>query len=148
MNADYGLDLAAVMHHVQNAKIFSIFFPALRKALVVDMRQGAEEGPMIRVLPMARSPHERLRGLKRLRPHLPRATEIVAIPWPIYVENLVRSGVWDKMATRIADSGYEDAVRSLNSSLQELRRLERQELAALIRGDQYETIWSKDEPAE
>ena len=147
LNGDFGLDLKAVVHHVQTAKVFSIFFPSLRRALVVDMRHGPEEGPMVKVLPMARSPHERLRGLKRLRPNLPRATEIVAIPWPIYVENLVRSGVWDKLAARVAESGYEDAVRALGTSLEELRKLERHELASLIRGDQYETIWSREAPS-
>jgi hypothetical protein len=142
---EYGVDLGAIVGHVESSETFSIFFPSLRKALVVDMRHGPEEGPMVRVLPMARSPQERLRSLRRLRPHLPRATQMVAIPWPSYVANMVRSGVWDKLAVRVSESGSEDAVRALSHSLAELRQHESTELATLIRGDHYETIWSRSE---
>ncbi|NQW18668.1 MAG: hypothetical protein HQ478_14425 [Chloroflexi bacterium] len=145
MSWDYGVDLGAIVGHVESSETFSVFFPSLRKALVVDMRHGPEEGPMVRVLPMARSPQERLRSLRRLRPHLPRATQMVAIPWPSYVANIVRSGVWDKLAERISESGSEDAVRALAHSLAELRQHESSELATLIRGDHYETIWSRSE---
>ena len=105
MDGDFGVDLGAIVEHVETAETFSIFFPTLRRALVVDMRHGPEEGPLVRVLPMARSPQERLRSLRRLRPYLPRATQMVAIPWPTYVVNMVRSGVWSKLAARITESG-------------------------------------------
>ncbi len=145
MSHEYGVDLGAIVERVESSETFSIFFPSLRKALVVDMRHGPEEGPLVRVLPMARSPQDRLRSLRRLRPHLPRATQMVAIPWPSYVENMVRSGVWDKLAVRVSESGSEDAVRALANSLAELRQHEATELASLIRGDHYETIWSRSE---
>ena len=93
---------------------------------------------------MARGLHERLRSLKRARPHLPKATEIVAIPWPIYVENLVRSGVWARVMKRIESTGSQDAVASAEAGLNELRALESQELTALIKGGQYETIWARE----
>ena len=145
MNWDYGVDLHAIVEHVETAETFSIFFPTFRRALVVDMRHGPEEGPRVRVLPMARSPQERLRSLRRLRPYLPRATQMVAIPWPTYVVNLVRSGVWARLAERIIESGSEDAVRALEHGLKELKRYESNELTTLIRGDHYETIWSRSE---
>jgi len=145
LSHEYGVDLGAIVERVESSETFSIFFPSLRKALVVDMRHGPEEGPLVRVLPMARSPQDRLRSLRRLRPHLPRATQMVAIPWPSYVENMVRSGVWDKLAVRVSESGSEDAVRALANSLAELRQHEATELASLIRGDHYETIWSRSE---
>ena len=93
---------------------------------------------------MARGLHARLRSLKRARPHLPKATEIVAIPWPIYVENLVRSGVWAQVMKRIESTGSQDAVASAEAALNELRALESQELTALIKGGQYETIWARE----
>ncbi len=144
MNPDYGLDVDAVLRHVDSAPTFSIFFPMLRRSLIVDMRHGPEDGPLVKVLPMARSLHERLRSLKRIRPHLPRPTEMVAIPWPIYVENLVRSGVWDRLLQRVEAAGSQDAVRAAESALADLRMLESQELTALIRGGQYETIWTRE----
>ncbi len=145
MNWEFGVDLEAVVEQIETASTFSIFFPTLRRALVVDMRHGPEEGPLVKVLPMARSPHERLRSLRRMRPHLPRPTDMVVIPWLTYVENLVRSGVWERLAARVGDSGSRDSARALAEALAELRQFESQELATLITGDRYETIWSREE---
>lgn len=108
------------------------------------MRQGPEDGPFIRVLPMARGLHARLRSLKRARPHLPKATEIVAIPWPIYVENMVRSGVWERVMKRIESTDSVDALSAAEAALNELRAIESQDLTALIHGGQYETIWARE----
>ncbi len=145
MDWEDSVDLKAVVSHVQSASTFSIFFRMLRRSLVVDMRHGPEDGPLVRVLPMARSPHERLRSLRKMRPHLPRATEMVVIPWPSYVESLVRSGVWASIEKRVAESGSEQAARSLAGALAELRQQESSELTALIRGEHYETIWAREE---
>ena len=144
MDREYGLDIDAIVGHIDSAPTLSFFFPRLRRSLIVDMRQGPEDGPYIRVLPMARSLHERLRSLKRARPHLPKATELVAIPWPIYVENMVRSGVWAQVIKRIESTGSSDAMTAAESAMTELRAIESQELTALIRGGQYETIWARE----
>ena len=144
MDREFGLDIDAIVGHIDNAPTLSFFFPRLRRSLVVDMRQGPEDGPFIRVLPMARGLHERLRSIKRARPHLPKATEIVAIPWPIYVENMVRSGVWTRVIQRIEATGSTEAIAAAESALTELRALESQELTALIKGGQYETIWARE----
>ena len=144
MDREFGLDIDAIVGHIDSAPTLSFFFPRLRRSLVVDMRQGPEDGPFIRVLPMAHGLHERLRSIKRARPHLPKATEIVAIPWPIYVENMVRSGVWARVIQRIETTGSVDAVSAAEAALTELRALESQELTALIKGGQYETIWARE----
>ena len=144
MDREFGLDIDAIVGHIDNAPTLSFFFPRLRRSLVVDMRQGPEDGPFIRVLPMARALQERLRSIKLARPHLPKATEIVAIPWPIYVENMVRSGVWTRVIQRIEATGSTEAIAAAESALTELRALESQELTALIKGGQYETIWARE----
>ena len=59
MDGNFGLDLDTVIHHVENAETFSIFFPILRRALVVDLREAPGQGPLIRVMPMARSAADR-----------------------------------------------------------------------------------------
>ena len=143
MDGNFGLDLDAAMQHINSAQTFSVFFPSLRRALVVDMRRNESEGPLVRVLPMTRSVAERLRTLKRLRPHMARASEIVAIPWTGYVANLVSSGVWGKVIARLEESGAQQAREDALAALEELRRVERHELTSLIRGDQYETLWAR-----
>ncbi|MFW6174496.1 MAG: hypothetical protein ACOC5K_01825 [Chloroflexota bacterium] len=144
MDREYGIDIEAIAQHVDSEPTLSFFFPMLRRSLVVDMRHGSDDGPMIRVLPVARSLQERARTLKRLRPGLPRPSDLIAIPWPIYVENMVRSGVWDRLMKRIESTGYPEAARAAEAALSELRMLESKELTALILGGQYETIWARE----
>ena len=143
MDGNFRLDLNVVFHHIESAQTLSVFFPTLRRALVIDLRHGPQEGPLVRVMPLTRSAADRLRTLKRLRPHLPRATEIVAIPWSGYVGTMVSSGVWEKLVSRVTSTGGEEASKAMDVALEELRRIERHELAALIRGEQYETMWAR-----
>lgn len=137
------MNLEAVFQHIGKSETFSIAFPTLRKALVVDMRTNGEDGPFIRVMPMARSAADRLRTLKRMRPALPRAAEILVVPWPSFVDGLVRAGIWEKLQERIAASGSLSALDALDKALEELRTLESQEFGALLTGDRYETLWSR-----
>ncbi len=139
----FGPDLDTIIHHVENAETLSIYFPMLRRSLVVDMRESAGQGPMVRVMPLARSASDRIRSLKRLRPHLPRPAGVVAIPWATYVENLVAHGIWGRLIERLETAGHQSAATSANACLQDLLRFERQHVAALIRGEQYETIWAR-----
>ena len=143
VDGHFSLNMQAVLQHIGRSETFSIALPTVKRALVVDMRSHADEGPFVRVMPMARSAAERLRTLKRLRPHLPRAAEILVVPWPSFVDGLVRSGVWDRLRDRIAATGSQAALDSLDKALDELRVAESQELGALLRGEQYETVWSR-----
>lgn len=143
MDGNFRLDLNAVFQHIESAQTLSFFFPVLRRSMVVDLRHGPQEGPMVRVMPMARSASDRLRSLKRLRPHLPRANEIVAVPWTGFVVNLVTSGVWERLVKRVTAEGGEASAKEMDAALQELQRIERHELAMLIKGEQYETMWAK-----
>ena len=145
MDGGRGLDLRAVAHHVATAETMSFFFPVLRRSLVIDLRSSPKDGPLVRVMPVARSAGGRLRVLKRLRPHMPRPRNLVTIPWPVYVETLVSSGIWGRLLARLADSGSRDALRAAAEALAELRQIEQRELGALIRGEQYETIWTRQE---
>jgi hypothetical protein len=143
VDGNFRLDLTSVFQHIESAETLSVFFPMLRRAVVIDLRHGPQEGPLVRVMPMARSASDRLRSLKRLRPHLPRVSGIVAIPWAGYVSTIVSSGVWEKLLSRVVAAGGEQSARDMAAALLELRRIENQELAALIRGEQYETMWAK-----
>ena len=135
--------MEAVFQHIGKAETFSIAFPTLRKALVVDMRHSGDEGPFVRVMPMARSAADRLRTLKRMRPSLPRAAEILVIPWPSFVDGLVRAGIWEKIHERVASSNSRSSVDALDKTLEELRSIESQEIGDLLRGERYETIWAR-----
>lgn len=120
----------------------SFFFPTFRKALVVDTRSNETDGPMIRVMPMVASPQERIRALRRLRGGFPRVRSLTVIPWPRYVDSMVSLGVWDRIVERLAQSGMADAAEASQPALEELKRMEKAEMAAVVIGENYHTIWS------
>ena len=90
---------------------------------------------------MARSAAERLRTLRRLRPSLPRAAEILVVPWPSFVDGLVRAGIWERLEQRVASTGSELGATALEKAFEDLRSAESRELGALLRGDQYAVVW-------
>ena len=143
MDGQFSLNLEAVFQHIDNSETFSIALPTVKRALVIDMRTRGDDGPFIRVMPMARSAAERLRTLRRLRPRLPRAAELLVVPWPSFVDGMIRAGIWQRLEKRVEASGSATAVETLAKALEELRTAEARELGALLRGEQYETLWAK-----
>ena len=142
MDSDFVFDLDEIMNSINTAEVMSIFFPTFRKAVVIDTRSNSDTGPMIKIMPMVASPQERLRSIRRLRPGLPRVHNLTVVPWPRYVDSLVSLGLWDRIIQRFQDSGDSEAVKLCDEVLADLKRLEKEEMAAVIRGDNYQTIWS------
>lgn len=142
MDGNFGLDLQDVMATIDKAEVISLFFPTFRRAVVIDTRSNEDEGPMVRIMPMVASPQERLRTLRRLRRRFPPLHSLTLIPWPRYVDSLVRLGVWQRIVNRFAASGHEQAVKTCGEVLEGLRQLEKDELIAAVRAVNYRTIWS------
>ena len=143
MDFGFGSGVDGVFKFIENAEVMAVFFPKFGQSVVVDVRPKEGEPPLVRVVPMARSIADRLRTIKRMRPGLPRPQDIIAVPWVGYVEAMKTSGLWGKVVDRIEDSGYASAVEDAEKAFNELVRLERRELAQLIMGDQYETLWAR-----
>ena len=70
MEGDFSLDLDEALKNIEIAEVISVYFPMLRKSLLVDIRTSFEETPIIRIVPMASSVEERSRSLKKMRPSL------------------------------------------------------------------------------
>ena len=142
MNSDFIEDLEEIQKSIDDAEVISLYFLGLRRAVVIDRRSNDVEGPMVRIMPLAASPQERLRSIRRLRPNFPRLHILTAVPWPRYVDSLVTLGVWERVVQRFVDSGHKEAVAACEWVLDELRRLEKSELAAVVSGENYHTVWS------
>ena len=142
MEGNFLFEIDEVLRNVQEAEVMSIFFPSFRRALIIDTRSNTDDGPMVRLMPMASSPQDRVRSIRKLRPGFPRLQNLTLIPWQRFVDSLVNLGVWEKIVKRIEESGDPKAIQACDAALTELRRLERQELVAAISGDNYQTIWS------
>ena len=139
----YGNGVHGVFKFIDNAEVMAVFFPKFGQSVVIDVRVKEGEPPLVRVLPMARSIADRLRTIKRMRPALPRPQDILAIPWVGYVGALKTSGLWAKVVARIEATDYPDAITAAEKAFDELVRMERRELAQLIMGEQYETLWAR-----
>ena len=143
MDGDFRIDLDEVLKNIDTAEVISIYFPVLRKTILIDTRFTEEDPPMIRIVPMATTPEERNRVLRRLRPHFPMPKAITVVPWPNYVKSLVRLGVWRKVLERFVYSGYKEAVQECSQVLEEMYELEIEELSAVITGENYHTMWAR-----
>ena len=142
MEGNFLFEIDEVLRNVQEAEVMSIFFPSFQKALVIDTRFHADDGPMVLLMPMANSPQDRVRSIRRLRPGFPRLQNLTLIPWQRYVDSLVTLGIWQKIIDRIEASGDEKAIQACDAALLELRQLERKEMVGAITGENYETIWT------
>lgn len=142
MDNDFVFDLDEIMNSINSAEVMSIFFPTFRKAVIIDTRSNADTRPMVKIMPMVASPQERLRSIRRLRPGFPRVHNLTVVPWPRYVDSLVSLGLWGRIVRRFDESGEADMVKQCEEVLADLKRLEKEEMAAVIRGDNYQTIWS------
>ena len=142
MEGNFLFDIRDVIQNIERAEVMSVFFPTFRRALIVDTRYKDDVGPFVRLMPMARSPQDRMRSIRRIRPEFPRPTNLTLVPWQRYVASLISSGVWDKIIARLEESGDERVLIACDEALEELRQLESAELTAAITGNNYHTLWS------
>lgn len=142
MEGDFEIDVNEILIDIKEAEVLSIFFPMFRKSLVVDLRSSGVSGPMIRVMPMVASPQERMRAIRRLRPGFPRRHSLSLIGWPRYVDSLQTHGIWQNIIDQLARAGHPDPESHMSRTLDELRRHEKAELARVVMGQNYHTIWT------
>ena len=141
MDGDFRLDVGEIQRVVENAEVLSVYFPLIRKTLLVDTRFNVGDDPVVKVLPMVDSVEERIRSVRRLRPGFPKPESITVIPWPRYVDSLVRLDIWPRLVSRFVADSQPDAVKACTNALAELRRLELEELVAAVGGQNYHTVW-------
>ncbi len=141
MDSEFRIDISEVQRGIDAGEVIALYLPVLRKTLLMDMRCNAIDGPMIKVVPMASSPEERMSELKRMRPRFSKPERLTLIPWPKYVGSLKRLGVWDHIVRRYIDLGPPAIVRECDQCLRELLQAERDEVRRAITGEGYETLW-------
>ena len=142
-DSDFRINLEDALKNITASEVISVYFPMLRKSLLIDIRVSFEETPMIGIAPMVSSIEERSRSLKKLRPSLEIPKSITVLPWPKYIRSLVDLGVWDTILNKLVESGDKELLKRSKLVLEELYVLELRELATVIRGDNYHTIWTR-----
>lgn len=134
------IDLEEVVQNIAEAEVVCLFFPTLRRTLLIDTRTNDYAGSMIKVVPMAKNGGDRLRSLRKLRPQFGRPESITLIPWDARIATLVTLGVWDTIVRRI------DSVDAAAECFEALCAIEHEEHRAAITGERYHTIWSRTSP--
>jgi hypothetical protein len=101
---------------------------------------------MIELMPQVSSIEERVQAIERKRPQLGRIHSIIGIPWTKSVRALQDLGIISHLISRLADAGIpaDVATSRLNTAFKQLRRLEQQGMARLIRGEGYATLWPSE----
>ncbi len=148
LDSDYRIDVSEVNRNLDVADVVALYFPLLRKTLLMDLRTNEVDGPMIRVVPMANTPEERFQSLLKMRPRFGRPDSITIIPWPKYIGTLAEIGIWEHIVRRYAETGHPEVVRECETCFAGLQKLERAEVSRAIRGENYETIWGQRGVAE
>src|SRR5215217_8383308 len=134
--------LKQVFTAISEADVISIFFPLLRRALVVDARNFAHIPPMIKVMPQVGSMEERIAGIEAERSELGKVRAILGIPWLKSVRTLEDQGVLDSLSERLVQAGMspEATMPALRNAVEQLWKIERMAFMGLIKGEGYRTI--------
>ena len=143
MDAEYHFDIAEIRDSIARAEVVTLFFPLIRRTLLVDTRHDDKEEPLVQLVPMVNSVDERFRYLKKIRPSLGRPDSIVFIPWPKYARSLETLGILDAFESRLVAEGHGDLARKLVPIYNELCSAEAEELRNAVLGENYQTIWER-----
>lgn len=144
MDSDYTLDLTEVRRHLWETQVVGVFFPFMRRTLLLDTRTNATDPPLVIVTPMVRNMEERLRSLQKLRPRFPKPESMALIAWPRMIGALQRLGVWELIEERMTGIGGETMRQRCQEALADLAREEQKLVRQAISGEGYETLWQRE----
>ena len=96
--------LNQVLSGISEAEIITIFFPLLRRALIIDTRHSEGLGHMVGVLPQVGSMEERIATIEQMRPQFGKVRSIIGIPWIKPISSLREQGIIDRLIERLSDA--------------------------------------------
>lgn len=141
MDNDYSADFEDILESIRDSDVLLLTFVSVGERLLLDFRACERCGPLVRVVPRARTVAERMRTLRTWRPHLP-DSEMVVMGWPSFVRTMASSGLLDAIAERIEATGHENSLRDLHRSYRMLAMLEDSMQRKAVRGHGFRTLWS------
>ncbi len=145
-NPSERFDMEDPQRAIARAEVLVVQFGWLAERLLVDARRSDSAGPYIRVVQPVRTPQERIRELRELRPGFNDPESYVFFPWPGRVEAFVEAGLFERILDRCSDD--EQARRDCAAALEELLALDREDLRQAIRGgEKYHTLYDRHDPA-
>lgn len=141
-----GLNLSELIEAIAQEEVLIVRFQNFEERLLLDMRLGEDEQPLVRMVGPVSSAEERYAELRQIRPEVALPERIMVVPWPRSFSEMQRLGLWDEISSRILKVAGDSATALTRELRTDIERLEMLELAAIIRGDiGYETLWERDD---
>ena len=141
-----GLNLSELIDAIAQEDVLIVRFQNFEERLLLDMRLGEDEQPLVRMVGPVSSAEERYAELREIRPEVALPERIMVVPWPRSFSEMERLGLWDEISARIMRVAGDSGTSLIGGLHTEINRLEMLELAAIIRGDiGYETLWERDD---
>lgn len=134
------LEVAEALEAVGRADVLVLGFTHLSPRVLFDTRKGAGR-PLFRLVPPVRTPEERFAQLRRLRPGLPDPERFVFIQWPLGLDSLLETGLWERIVSHCSAAAGERGIQDCAGVLSRLRMLDRKEEREAIGGESYRTLW-------
>ncbi len=141
MDIDSPIDLHAVFEVIDSAEVITFRSVTIPHRLLFDARHNEMEGPLLRLVPRAASPEERLKTIKQMRPRFRLPEKINSVRWPKHVHSLVDFGAWDRILRRIGSLGYPQIADRAADVFREMEFKERVEVYNAITGAGYHDLW-------
>ena len=137
-----GFDLDNALRVIDEADVIVVGFAWLSDRLLVDARRSNAAGPYVRVVTPVRTPQERIRQLRELRPGFNDPESFVFLPWSGRVDSFVQAGLYQRIIDRCVDD--DSALGDCRTALEQLEQLDREDLRQAIRGgDKYHTLYEQ-----
>jgi hypothetical protein len=147
MDNAFNLSSTRIIRALAEAEVMSIFFPRVGKALIMDTRHDAENGPAVFLDEMVGSPEERLQSIRRLRPQFRELAQLTLAPWIGSTRSFADQGILEAIVERFHALGFPEAADDAMATFRQLRRAEHATMRDLIAGDPQttRTVWSRRE---
>lgn len=137
-----GSDLDDKIRAIAEADVLVVGFDCLAERLLIDARRNDSVGPYVRVVQPVRSPQERLRQLRELRPGFNDPESFIFFPAVVRVRRFVDEGHFDRILERC--DGDPKAIDDCRKARDELLKLDIEDLRqAIVGGDRYHTKYER-----
>ncbi len=135
------LDLDGARDAIARCDVLVLGFRHLAPRVLFDTREGTASRPLFRIVPPVNTPRERFAQLRRLRPDLREPQRFVFIQWPLGLESLVDSGLWERIVERCRAVEPERGPAECDGLMARLQQLDHKEEREAIAGESYRTLW-------
>ncbi len=137
-----GSDLEDKIRAIAEADVLVVGFDCLAERLLIDARRNERAGPYVRVVDPVRSPQDRLRQLRELRPSFNDPESFIFFPGVVRVRRFMEEGYFDRILERC--DGDAGAIEDCRKAREQLLTLDTEDLRqAVVGGDRYHTKYER-----